>query len=108
MKGKNVCPLTHAFSEYLEGADCGPVSPCSPIEADKRHSLVEEKDTRTGMSPFSVADVMNKGWKERLPGGRIFEWALKGKQEFSGWRRESGRTMPRAGGAQGKHGKGAW
>lgn len=79
-EGKECVPAHPRIQRILRGGpDCGPVSPCSPIEADKRHSLVEEKDTRTGMSPLSVADVMNKGWKERFPGGRIFEWVLKGK-----------------------------
>lgn len=58
---------------------------------------MEEKDAQ-----FSVANPMNKSWRERLPGGRIFEWVLKDKQEFSGRRREWGRTMVEAGGAHGE------
>lgn len=69
---------------------------------------MEEKDTRTTMSQFSVAGVTNKSWKERLPGDRIFGWVLRDKQEFSGWRREWGRTMPEVERAHRKHRKGAW
>lgn len=76
-------------------------------DTDKRHGLVGEKDPRTGLLQFRVANVMNKSWRERLPRSRIFEWVLKDKQEFSGWRWEWGKTMLRQG-ARLRGRKGVW
>lgn len=67
--------LAHSLSTYLKDTDHRPDSPLNPQETEPMGG----ERLRTGMSQFSVANVKDKSWGERLPRGRIFEWVLKEK-----------------------------